>query len=325
MHEWYYILDGVQKGPFPINQLYGRGIRPDTFVWREGVRDWLPAGQVPEFAAILSGNMPPQAGQPMAPGMPPGQAPAYGQPVYNQGGYAPPPQGGGQAYGYGQGYQAPTPGQAVPYYNHGYHLRDLPSPEQVENHFRAFSITYWVQIVFSISTIVFWILYLTSWSYDYNSSYYNYDDYGYDETYLVMLWASVVILVITAGISIYYRMLILHNAWKAITDKYFKPRTTPGNAVGLLFVPLFVIYWRFVAYKQLGEDMSNYCTSRYFPTTDVGGSTLQAYAVVGALSYIPYLGTLARLALVIFRFLAISHVRKGLIHILMQRQQHDDA
>src|SRR6266852_5492001 len=40
--------------------------------------------------------------------------------------------------------------------------------------------------------------------------------------------------------SLWYRM------WSAIQDGH--ARTTPGKAVGLMFVPLFNVYWMFVAF-----------------------------------------------------------------------------
>jgi len=46
---------------------------------------------------------------------------------------------------------------------------------------------------------------------------------------------------------------ILHyGCWKAIPVEI--ARTTPGAAVGLLFVPFFNFYWYFVSYAGLAED-----------------------------------------------------------------------
>jgi len=48
--------------------------------------------------------------------------------------------------------------------------------------------------------------------------------------------------------------IVLHRAWVAV-QKYH-PRTTPGLAVGLCFVPLFNFYWRFVAIYGLVQDFN---------------------------------------------------------------------
>lgn len=51
---WYYAKGGQQNGPVPLDdlvRLVGTGtVAPTDLVWREGMKDWLPAAQVPELA-----------------------------------------------------------------------------------------------------------------------------------------------------------------------------------------------------------------------------------------------------------------------------------
>lgn len=54
---YYYIDAGKRVGPLPFAQIgklvkSGR-IKADTFVWTDGMSDWLPAGKVSRLAAIL--------------------------------------------------------------------------------------------------------------------------------------------------------------------------------------------------------------------------------------------------------------------------------
>lgn len=62
----YYILNGSeQQGPLPIEQLRGR-VTPQTLVWREGLPDWIRAGDLPELSGLLvpAGTvLPPTQGQ----------------------------------------------------------------------------------------------------------------------------------------------------------------------------------------------------------------------------------------------------------------------
>jgi hypothetical protein len=46
--------------------------------------------------------------------------------------------------------------------------------------------------------------------------------------------------------------IVHYRCWKAIPAEI--ARTTPGRAVGLLFVPFFNFYWYFVSYAGLAED-----------------------------------------------------------------------
>lgn len=49
----YYILNGSeQQGPYTIDQLRGR-LTPQTYVWREGLADWIQASNLPELSAVL--------------------------------------------------------------------------------------------------------------------------------------------------------------------------------------------------------------------------------------------------------------------------------
>lgn len=49
----YYILNGSeQQGPLQIEQLRGR-VTPQTLVWREGLPDWIRAGDLPELSGLL--------------------------------------------------------------------------------------------------------------------------------------------------------------------------------------------------------------------------------------------------------------------------------
>ena len=49
----YYILNGSeQQGPYTIDQLRGR-VTPQTYVWREGLADWVQAINLPEISAVL--------------------------------------------------------------------------------------------------------------------------------------------------------------------------------------------------------------------------------------------------------------------------------
>lgn len=72
----YYIADGmVQRGPFEVSDLLGKGLRAETLVWKEGMAQWRRADAVEEliFAGLLR--------SPMAPAAPPQLPIAYANPV----------------------------------------------------------------------------------------------------------------------------------------------------------------------------------------------------------------------------------------------------
>ncbi|MDO4551095.1 MAG: hypothetical protein Q4C96_07575 [Planctomycetia bacterium] len=61
-------------------------------------------------------------------------------------------------------------------------------------------------------------------------------------------------------VSLFSFLLFIYRCWRIIQDGY--ARTTPGRAVGFLFIPIFNIYWIFVAFYGLAEDMNAFC-NRY--------------------------------------------------------------
>lgn len=72
----YYVADsGQQRGPFPVDQLAGHGVRPETMIWSQSMPAWAPARDVQEVAAALAGAWGGGAGPPpMTPAPPYGQA-----------------------------------------------------------------------------------------------------------------------------------------------------------------------------------------------------------------------------------------------------------
>jgi hypothetical protein len=79
--QWYYSKNGVQLGPVSDSEIRGKlaagEILASDLVWREGMRDWLPAAKVAELATIspagtAAAGPPPVFGQsPVSPYSPP--------------------------------------------------------------------------------------------------------------------------------------------------------------------------------------------------------------------------------------------------------------
>jgi hypothetical protein len=59
---------------------------------------------------------------------------------------------------------------------------------------------------------------------------------------------------------IVFNCLILHRGWKAVQDG--KAQTTPGKAVGFMFIPFFNLYWGFVAWHGLMQEFNRLAVAR---------------------------------------------------------------
>lgn len=100
--KYFIVNNGQQAGPFELHELLANGLNANSYVWCEGMPNWLPATQVPEVAALLQPPTPePPYQQPPQPGyQQPYQQPGYQQPPYQQPYQQP---------GYQQPYQQPYP------------------------------------------------------------------------------------------------------------------------------------------------------------------------------------------------------------------------
>lgn len=129
MKKYYIAVDGQPTGPFSVEELRVRNIKPDTLVWAEGMSDWLQAGTVGELSTIFNpvkGDptiaVPNMKGPQQTPYQQPQQAPyqqpqqaPYQQPQQSYGQQAPYQQPYGQQASYQQPYgQQPGYGQAPP-------------------------------------------------------------------------------------------------------------------------------------------------------------------------------------------------------------------
>ena len=64
------------------------------------------------------------------------------------------------------------------------------------------------------------------------------------------LYSILGVIAVALGATMHYQ------CWKAIPEKY--RRTTPGRAVGLLFVPVYHLYWYFVSFIGLGKGLKSW-------------------------------------------------------------------
>lgn len=100
--------------------------------------------------------------------------------------------------------------------------------------------------------------------------------------FLLLFYAEIVFLV------------LLYKAWSCIQDGF--ARTTPGKAVGFLFIPFFNFYWLFQALPGFADDYNSYLHRANIPAAPMARGLLQALAILDVLSIIPIAGWFASLA-----------------------------
>jgi hypothetical protein len=103
-------------------------------------------------------------------------------------------------------------------------------------------------------------------------------------------------------------LVMVYKMWSAIQDG--RPRTSPGAAVGLLFVPLFNLYWVFQAYWGWTRDYNIYVAERGLTSRRAPEGLAMTICVLMLLSGLPMIGiafgALAQLLLLAFMNSAIN-------------------
>lgn len=114
---------------------------------------------------------------------------------------------------------------------------------------------------------------------------------------LAMLYSSVI------GLIVWYK------AWASIQDG--NARTTPGKAIGFLFIPLFNLYWMFQAIWGFSKDYNSYVQRHQIGVTSLPEGLFLASCVLPFVGLIPILGVLAGIAEFIVVIMVVLKVIDG--------------
>jgi len=89
--------------------------------------------------------------------------------------------------------------------------------------------------------------------------------------------------------------VLLYKVWAAIQDGH--ARTTPGKAVGYLFIPFFQLYWVFQAYWGYAKDYNSYITRHNISTSRLPEGLFLAYCIVPFVYVFVYTGVIMWLSI----------------------------
>ncbi len=131
------------------------------------------------------------------------------------------------------------------------------------------------------------------------------------------LMAAVMLLFFAAGLCLAVAQIIsfvkIYRGWKAIQplrqlDREEADMTTPGAAVGLLFVPLFNIYWMFVAIHGLAVRANKYMTRSGIQGRRMSEGLALTYCILVLCSVIPFVNFLILPVLAVIYYMFIIDV-----------------
>jgi hypothetical protein len=238
--QWFVMQGEEQLGPYSgellVQYATGGNITRESLVWAEGMAEWLPAGQIegvfpPEAAPLQAVAVATAQPGRMVLG---GAAPAYGANPYGANPYAPPG-------------MHPAIGADDPY----------PSPGV-----KAASYGLWIGLVLGgiVLMIIGIVLMSAVGASAANSAS---PDAELSNAQAGGLGAGFLVLMIGAllnALSMIPMLMTLHRAWQCLQAGGLA-RSTPGKAVGFLFIPFYNYYWLFMAFHGLAKDWNRTVTS----------------------------------------------------------------
>ncbi len=56
---YYYLIDGNKMGPYSLFEIQNRDLKPETLVWKQGMKGWNPVKRFPEVLNNLDNLTPP--------------------------------------------------------------------------------------------------------------------------------------------------------------------------------------------------------------------------------------------------------------------------
>jgi hypothetical protein len=92
---------------------------------------------------------------------------------------------------------------------------------------------------------------------------------------------------VIAAASAVVLLRFVYRIWAAIQDGH--ARTTPGRAVGFLFIPLFNLYWVFQVWAGFASDFNAVVRRRGLAVPALRPGLFAAFIVLAALGAVPYL------------------------------------
>lgn len=135
-----------------------------------------------------------------------------------------------------------------------------------------------------------------------------------------MLWLGIGFGFAVAMAGVILGLVYLYRTWHLIRDG--SPRTSPGKAVGFLFIPFFNLYWYFQAFHGLSEDYNAWLSARNLEEPRMNEGLFQAFCwlnLVGTLtSLVPIIGSIISMVYLVVMYMVLFQICRTLNHFAEQ-------
>lgn len=118
-----------------------------------------------------------------------------------------------------------------------------------------------------------------------------------------------------------FHFVLLYRCWSTIQGP--QARTTPGKAVGFLFIPFFNFYWFYVAYMGLTQDTNQFLQSRDQDGPRMSENTALWFLISFFVGFVPYLNIIANILFFVFQVILMKQAADCARFVTVQRQRED--
>jgi hypothetical protein len=105
-------------------------------------------------------------------------------------------------------------------------------------------------------------------------------------------------------------LVMWYKAWSAIQDEH--ARTTPGKAVGFLFIPFFNLYWIFQAFWGFAKDYNSHLSRHGISVPELPAGLFLLYCILILVSlfmgWIPVVGSVIRIITAVILVVLVNSV-----------------
>lgn len=121
--------------------------------------------------------------------------------------------------------------------------------------------------------------------------------------------------VLVAGMVFQY--MLLHGLWRVVQDG--RARTTPGKAVGFLFIPLFNLYWIFIAQYGLAQELNRIIDGERAPAPKANEGLALTFCILICCAAIPVINLAVAVAAPIVAVIHMKQLKDAGVGLLQAR------
>jgi hypothetical protein len=115
-------------------------------------------------------------------------------------------------------------------------------------------------------------------------------------------------------------LVFIGKMWSALQRGPIRPRATPGQAVGFLFIPFYNLYWIFQAIHGWTQDYNRYVQKANLDVPRMPEGLALSICIVQLCTLIPVVGYLMHLVQIVLTAVFINFACDGINALLAARE-----